>query len=251
MHSHPWTRRFMKCSAFGVDRRVIHTSQRLSGVAHSRTPWTSSEEARLRELTTQGKTRAEIANLLGRSVKSIEYAQIRRPDGTLNNHFWSPAEKDALRELHQAGKSMAQIMQTFPNRTYQAVVSCVHSLSRGTARKGPMEWTSEHDQHALSLYDRGLSWNEMAEIMQRSPSAILWRVRTFRGCLQNPPKRRWSEQDDQRLLHLSSQGLWPPRCSILSCRVSAELQCHPVEHHGSIPKIRPTCAAPAECLWLG
>lgn len=198
---------------FPCRNRFFHASGINSKLARSFREWTTTDDERLIELNAQGMARKEIALLLNRSPASIgsRTHRIRCGIKPKQRRDWSQTEDETLLELDRAGKTLPQIAQAFPDRSFHAVKRhrCYLKVQTSNNQKRiPSSWSVDEDKRLLEYYHEKLPWPSIAARIGKTKHSCESRVRRTRQDFPSTVAKLWSEEDMETLLRLKAHGTY-------------------------------------------
>ncbi len=188
----------------GRSVEAVRLRQRQLGLSRpAARPYDADDDETLRERWNGGAELAQLAPELGRSLGAL---RLRARQLGLSSppprRRWRPADNRLLREGYADGLTCAAIAATLlPERTPRAIAARAALL--GLAVHGRL-WTA-HDQRELAaLASRGLTLEQAARRLERTPEAIRRRVRTLGLAPLTPERhtsaqRRWRADEDELL----------------------------------------------------
>lgn len=88
---------------------------------------------------------------------------------------WTEGEIDRLKQLFEEGKSTEDISKDI-QRTPKSVRLKLMTLGLYTPKPAPKAWTSDDDDTLKAMFSDGISFDDMATQLGRSPKAIVARL---------------------------------------------------------------------------
>jgi len=140
-----------------VSRRIkyLNLPKRMSFENRESTFWTEEEESRLKQLKKDGKSHAEIAKLLNKTINSVRNKCSKE---IIKNPFvkqWTSEEEDSLKTAVAQNKTMYELMALF-KRSFFSIWEKLKRLGL-SANKNPFVAVNEIDlNHLVTLRLRGV-----------------------------------------------------------------------------------------------
>lgn len=218
-------------------------------------PYLAHEDGAIRSCVAERGNLVVLARCLGRSPDAVrlraQHLGVHRPQP---RHRWAAWEDALLRDGYTSAQSCAEIARQLPQRSPGSVAARARKLGLTTYAR---RWSTQDNQRLAYVTARGLTLEEVAQRLGRTPEAI--RRRAARLGTQPPPPapaprraRRWTaEEDDLLQLH---HALNPARLAELLgrsdaavcrrlCWLGLRASAQRSPHHPASPRAdRPTAA---------
>jgi len=187
-----------------IDRTVSSVRMMRTLAMRRLDPWTEEQQNIVQEMTTEGRTRADIAEALKRTAQSVlakqEDLNLVPRRQRLSRHQWSDKNVDELLQLYKDGLPDEQIAQRLSFKvTKMAIISQRTQL--GLAYPGSVSnyWTVEQTNVLHRLFKLGWSDKDIGEHMGRRPEQIRSR-RSYLGLKRKASKAiPWPITDEEKL----------------------------------------------------
>lgn len=168
-----------------VDRTAASIRSRLTraGVYVPLQPWQAWTE-RERQLVLDlyrsgGVTEHDVATRIGRPLRRVRRHLAQAGLIMLrasNRVLWTPQEDEDIARLFEVEKAKVRIVAEYVERTPAQVRKRLAALGLWV-RQSYGAWTGQQDELINFMYDEGIGINEIAEHIERLPSAVLGRLR--------------------------------------------------------------------------
>ncbi|MET3665948.1 hypothetical protein [Caulobacter sp. 1776] len=189
---------------------AIYARAQLLGLSEPSAPvWTAWEDAQVRAGYAAGVPVAQVAQLIGRTLRAVNTYASREGIRHANHPAgWSAEEVSRALDLAHEGHRYLAIIETlvaegFPRRTKIGFGLTIRKVGYGRGWGRP--WTSEEDDLLHAAYRDGASLVPLRQRLGRSQHSIRWRAEYLE--LQGTHVKKagwrtepvWSEQDEQFL----------------------------------------------------
>jgi hypothetical protein len=202
--------------------------------------WTGDETEKAENMINKGKTYAEIADVLGRSERSVKSKILRiiaknnsgdsRPKSYGNR--WSTDEIKKLRELAEKGYSDAEIGKKL-GRTKDAIrnrrdmLGIKKSDNPGKYAKGKA-WTDEEIKVLREMAKEGYQDKEIGEKIGRSAVAVCQKrkkLKINKSIEYRGSSKKWTDEELKTLERMTNEGYRDAEISQKLGRTPAAIQC--------------------------
>lgn len=191
-------------------------------------PWSKEEDEELMRLRSLGKTYAQCAEAIGRSLNSCEsrWRTIHLPKSRPAPSMWTPEEDDLLRELwhvlpvEQISERIGRSVKGIYRRAARL------GLTSGESQEPKKTWTPEDDA-VLKEHVGTMTFAEIGALLGRTDKSV--KARALHLCLRGGPKPRLPKQKDHlRRCHDCGKPTPDYRCPACWRKLRKRLGC-PVE----------------------
>jgi hypothetical protein len=181
--------------------RVRRRRAQLTGAASAPPRYTAAEDEAIRAAWAQGRPVAEVAAALGRPADGLrrraQQLGVHRPPP---RRRWTAVEDRVVRAGYASGATCVEIAHRLGGtRTPGAVSARAGKLGLGNYAR---RWLTGDDQALQALVARGLSVDQAAVELVRTPEAVRGRLRHLGLTVAEPiaydrEGRRWTEAEDR------------------------------------------------------
>ena len=152
-------------------------------------PWTAEEDEELMRLRAIGRTYAQCAEAIGRSLNSCEsrWRTLHSPKSRPAPAMWTPEEDALLAELWHV-LSVEQISERIgrsPKGIYRRATRL--GLTSGESQGPKVQWTPEEDA-VLKAHLGTMTYAEIGALLGRTDKSV--KARALHLCLRGGPKPR-------------------------------------------------------------
>lgn len=161
--------------------------------------WTKEDEEKLIELKGCNLSIEEIAEVLNRSKKAI-YHRISLLGLSKKVDYWSDSEIAKLEDMLECGKT-PEIISKELGRT----VSAIHAKTSDLGLSKDRSWTKQEDEDLIKYIANNISQAKIAELLNRTKSAVTNRVRHLG--IAKEASTKWSSEDVEQLKNLYESGV--------------------------------------------
>lgn len=145
----------------------------------SYTVWSKEEEERLAELDKQGLSKQEIADAMGRNIKSIIYKlrdlrlKIAAEPVSKPLEVWPTAKEMITPKVDQPGEMQAAVEKEEPMKRFLDTEETGKAPSVDESEKRQQKnWTPDEEHLLLDLVDKGYSHQAIGEELHRSAGSV-------------------------------------------------------------------------------
>ena len=146
---------------------------------------------------------------------------------------WSREEDELLLKLRGEDIPWAEMKESFPNRTWKALVTKYTRLTAGRPAPNPentrKSWTRKEDKRLLQLREAGESWEEIANnLPDRSPGAAYYRYRLLTKRIRAPERtvKQFTREEDDQIIKAVESGMSVKEISQLVGRTEMSVRKH-------------------------
>jgi transposase len=195
-------------------------------------PFPEHEMQIVRDMRAQGKTLADIRNILPHRSNNAINLRVKRgiaqSDSTIVNQnpyiSYSNAEEDDVKLLHAEGKSILEIAKAM-DRSYSSIRLKMAQLGlqpHARASHSIKHWTEEELSILKPVIGKRLTDADLAALLPHRTSrqihSRIARLRLEAGIYISAPQFKWSEKECQTLKRMMSKGVALARISELMNR---------------------------------
>lgn len=202
----------------GTQSRLTIIEQQ-KGVKHKRTyfpapanKWTDEEKERAWILWKSGKNYREIAKSLGRPETSTQakLTEIKKQKGipTTKPFDWTPEKEEKVLVLWQEGAEYCEIAKEMGTtvRVVQKKIGEVKKKKEIPPRNSN-KWTTEKEEKALSLWQEGVEYCEIAKEMGTTVRVVQKKIGEIKKEKGIPKFKNWSLEEEEKVLSLWQEGV--------------------------------------------
>lgn len=161
--------------------------------------WTEDDLAKLAELKQCNTSVEEIAKILNRTKKAV-YHKISLLGLSKKVDYWSDSEIAKLKDMLSCGKT-PRIISTELGRTVSSIHTKISDLGLSKDRR----WTEQEDVALIKYIEDNIPQAKIAELLNRTKSAITNRVRHLG--IAKEASTKWSSEDVEQLKNLYESGV--------------------------------------------